>query len=514
MIQVLIVEDESLVRLGIRTVIEHSGEEYEIVAETDNGLQAVDLILQKQPDIVLLDITIPGLDGLQVLERVRKQGYTKHIIILTCHQDFDYAQQALRLGADDYVLKNEVDGLNIMDFLRRAKVQQGENQANQARGKQERRENFLFNLFMTGLADKQDFFDGCKKYNIPLKDDCLYYLLVHIKRYRDMLKRYEREEQDTLFTAMNSLISESMSKECVYEIMRLSPDNYIIPLSIPNHRGTAETMDILRICATRIQKSVSTFLDMDALVGISLRVHDVCHLPESLQQMIHLLNRNFFFPDETILWESSKLDKSAFTEAMKLMKQEHEKVLKGNEKADILQLMKIVKDKIRDTNVVPDKSTFLYLLKDYVKTLMTSRGEAEVTVPADMTLDQMIGYIGELENISGGADVPQNYLAAQAVEYINNHFAEDLTLDDVARVVGVSGGYLSRIFAKFVGQPVSNYIMLQRVNHAKYLMLNTNLKHYEIAEKCGLNSAAYYTSVFKKYTGITPNQFRNQRGES
>ncbi len=86
-------------------------------------------------------------------------------------------------------------------------------------------------------------------------------------------------------------------------------------------------------------------------------------------------------------------------------------------------------------------------------------------------------------------------------------------MDDVAQVVGVSSGYLSRMFAKYVGQPVSSYIMLQRVNYAKYLMLNTNLKHYEIAEKFGLNSSAYYTSVFKKYTGVTPNQFRNQRGE-
>lgn len=513
MIGVLIVEDESLVRLGIRTVIEQSGEGYEIVGETDNGLQAVELIMHKQPDIVLLDITIPGLDGLQVLQRVRKQGYTKHIIILTCHQEFDYAQQAIRLGADDYVLKNEVDGLNIMAFLQRAKVEQSDHQAKEARSKQERRENFLFNLFMTGLSNKEDFLDGCKKYSIPLKDDCLYYLLVHIKRYRDMLKRYEREEQDTLFTAMNTLISDSMSKECVYEIMRLSPDNYVIPLSIPNPRGAGTTADILRMCATRIQKSISTFFNMDALVGISLRVTNACHLPESLQQMIHLLNRNFFFAEETILWESAQPNKIAFKEAMQHMKQEQEKVLKGNEKADILRVMESVKEKIKHPSVVPDKSAFIYLLKDYVKALMASRGETEANVPVGMTLDQMIGYIGEMENMTGGTDVPQNYLAAQAVEYINLHFAEDVTLDDVAQVVGVSSGYLSRMFAKYVGQPVSSYIMLQRVNYAKYLMLNTNLKHYEIAEKCGLNSSAYYTSVFKKYTGVTPNQFRNQRGE-
>ena len=104
MFRIAIVDDESYVRMGLKTIAEKEGK-YTVVGEADNGASAVQMIMQKQPDAVFLDITIPGLDGMEVLKEIRQRGYSGHVTMLTCHDEFRLVQQALRLGADDYLTK-------------------------------------------------------------------------------------------------------------------------------------------------------------------------------------------------------------------------------------------------------------------------------------------------------------------------------------------------------------------------------------------------------------------------
>mgnify|MGYP000260085724 CR=1 FL=1 len=104
MFRIAIVDDESYVRMGLKTIAEKEGK-YTVVGEADNGASAVQMIMQKQPNAVFLDITIPGLDGMEVLKEIRQRGYSGHVTMLTCHDEFRLVQQALRLGADDYVVK-------------------------------------------------------------------------------------------------------------------------------------------------------------------------------------------------------------------------------------------------------------------------------------------------------------------------------------------------------------------------------------------------------------------------
>ena len=118
MFRIAIVDDESYVRMGLKTIAEKEGK-YTVVGEADNGASAVQMIMQKQPDAVFLDITIPGLDGMEVLKEIRQRGYSGHVTMLTCHDEFRLVQQALRLGADDYVLKNDLAEESFSQYLKR-----------------------------------------------------------------------------------------------------------------------------------------------------------------------------------------------------------------------------------------------------------------------------------------------------------------------------------------------------------------------------------------------------------
>lgn len=102
---VLIVDDELIIRQGLKCIIEWNEFGFEIIGEASNGKDALDFILQKKPDVVMLDIRIPKLSGLEVAEQARKQGYQGKIIILSGFSDFKYAQEAIRYNVEYYLTK-------------------------------------------------------------------------------------------------------------------------------------------------------------------------------------------------------------------------------------------------------------------------------------------------------------------------------------------------------------------------------------------------------------------------
>ena len=141
MIKIVIVDDEYYVRMGLKTIADR-GKYYRVTGEADNGVTALNLILEQDPDIVFLDITIPKLDGIEVLKRASQNGYTGYVTMLTCHDEFPYVQQALRLGADDYVLKTDLVGdafLEYLDKIRTTKLENGDGGAEDVRVWDEKR---------------------------------------------------------------------------------------------------------------------------------------------------------------------------------------------------------------------------------------------------------------------------------------------------------------------------------------------------------------------------------------
>ena len=116
-ISIAIIDDESLVRLGIKSSVEWENYGYEIIGEADNGQNGLEMIQQKQPDIVLLDICMPVMDGIEVLKRLQQMEIDCKVIILSCHDDFHFVKEAMKNGAYDYLRKNEINSANILNIL-------------------------------------------------------------------------------------------------------------------------------------------------------------------------------------------------------------------------------------------------------------------------------------------------------------------------------------------------------------------------------------------------------------
>ncbi len=106
--KVLLVDDDALVRMFLRQIIPWDAEDYEVVGDARDGEEALSIASQTDPDMVIVDVSMPVMDGVELVRHMRGQGYTGGIIMLSCHDDFDYVKNAMKLGADEYLLKNHL----------------------------------------------------------------------------------------------------------------------------------------------------------------------------------------------------------------------------------------------------------------------------------------------------------------------------------------------------------------------------------------------------------------------
>ena len=138
-IGVLIVDDEVLVRIGIIHAVAWEENGFEIIGEASDGESCLQMARKYQPDLIVLDINMPGMNGLQVLNRLKEEGYSGKVIMLTCYEEFEYVREALRGGADDYVLKSNLNESSILsailrlDFNRRPEEEEPQNRKMMAR---------------------------------------------------------------------------------------------------------------------------------------------------------------------------------------------------------------------------------------------------------------------------------------------------------------------------------------------------------------------------------------------
>lgn len=157
MIKVLIIDDEPLVRMGMKSIISWEEHGYAIVGEAGNGQQGLEKILDVRPDLVLIDIMMPQMDGLSVITEAKKEGFTGKFIILSCVSEFEYLQKAIRLGVSDYVLKSSVTPQEILETVEQASGELKKKQRQPEEFKEflvENKEHYAFNEFLNLILKK------------------------------------------------------------------------------------------------------------------------------------------------------------------------------------------------------------------------------------------------------------------------------------------------------------------------------------------------------------------------
>jgi two-component system response regulator YesN len=520
--KVVLVEDEIVAREGIRDNVDWLSVGFKFCGEAADGEMALPLLESTRPDVLITDIKMPFMDGLQLCKVVRERLPWVKIVILSGHDEFHYAQEALKLGVTEYLLK-PVGVQDLHEVLQKVAGQLD----------QERQEQEVLQKLKNQVAD-----------NLSLRREKFLLQLV--------------------MGDASSLEAIQQSRQLELDIIARWYQATVIKAELC---GPAEQFDfhqfqqVERIVAGLVQHNPDVFLlkkDLDELVLI-IKGDSRDHVTQEAYFLTGLIKNEVEASTNCLLRVGlgapqerlSDIHRS-FAQALAMVQQVSQVIKPGQaagqtDKAELLKLDKVLLENYLKFGSAAEFETFFaaylrplsqaaldsYLVKNYIfidLVLTTAKfvhrlgGVVDQVIPEINSVETLLLNIKTVEQIRVEARKicasalafrdsqanNQHVAVTQAAKtYISDHFANpDLSLHEVAAHVNVSASHFSAVFSRETGETFKEYLTGVRIKKAKELLKTTSLKTFEIAYQVGYKDPHYFSAVFKKQTGLSPSEFR------
>ena len=492
MTNVLIVDDEKIEREGLKYLLSREEGERNVF-EASNGKQALQIIRSEDIQLVLTDIKMPHMDGLELSRRAKEENPALQIIIFSGYSDFAFAQEAIRYGVTEYILKP----VNPDDFH---KVIQKAEKEIERRKKKESREmkekNFLQQYFLQNYlySGKAETLEKAKE-------------MIDMDKWNGWHCGILIESDVAFFDTAEETLEEEIQKElrrvCFYlnlnarQSLLLFQDVYCDYQLVANH--------------------LYNFMKR--------KYRDSFCLPEILEQLEQQMEEKFYHPEKHVFSNEDDVLKLSVGEVQdsQIMQMISEDITRK----DTDQLRKhfaCLKEKYHDntqysamyikfvfSNVIQElfqENQFSgeRRLEHEIERLYNCRNIMEIL---EVTEDNIKEYEAFLDRSMSSS---RNEVAA-VKNYIYQHYEEDLNLEMLAEKVYLSSGYLSFIFKKETGMNLNRYIRVFRMEKAKELLCSTNMKVAQVSERVGFANVSYFCRSFREYYGSSPESYRKGTGE-
>jgi len=517
--RVFLVEDEIVTREGIRDNVDWAAAGFEFCGEATDGETALQLIEDSKPDVIITDIKMPFMDGLQLSKVVRENMPWIKIIILSGHDEFEYAQSAVKLGVTEYLLKPiSAQGLHNV-LLRVAKTLEKEQlELKQLKRMQTQlqdslvltREKFLLDLLM-GVYSPAEAIEQSQQLGLDIL--AKYYLIAmfEINLCQDASK-FEYQQYHNIERIVSEFASNNL------DIFLTKKDFEELVLFIKGEdkeQLQSEGKFITQVIKNEIEKQIDCQVNLkfgtvqDRLGFVHVSFLDALFSEESRA----LQTSESTVPDGLI--EPVTLDHDAITNFFKFGA--------PNEfEAFFDQVLRPIGELALDSPLMMQ-----YLFVDLVlKAAEIKNNYDRSGQDLDHNIDEIISRIHNLADLRTESrriivDViklrnqqisPERAkLIQQTRRYLEENLSNpDLKLRDLAENFSLSPNYFSAIFRKEMGETFKDVLTNLRINLAKELLRTTNLRVSEIADQSGFNDAHYFSHVFKRLTGFTPTKFRQE----
>lgn len=550
MISVLIVDDEYLIRSLIRNSVRWEDYGMEVVGEAGDGESALSFIRTFQPQIALVDINMPILNGLELAQKVREGNYKTHIIFLTGYRDFEYAKQAVTYQAFDYLLK-PIDAEELAEALSRLggqiareqrlvdHVQKIEQQSD--RGKRLLREHFLRQLVFGRMhMTDQQLTEQMHRLEISLEPRNLMVMVVE-------LDLADRAEDDGLYVyaVLNMLVELLKDSGGFSHLEGISEiDNCAVVLC--NADGEeGELRRLLQEVWQALTDIVGAHFPFTLTAGVSCCCGGYDRLGTAMQEAMDALGEKFYCSDESLFfWRETQTQPSNLSVFQNFNFEELQLHIHSGEREEGLRILREFFRQLREERAAEAVSKMaalgltavLYSLSakyELPPEIMQTNGESvSRRIDKSCTCDEMEQVLTDCYNrildwLQESRKVSK--LVHMAKEYIRQNFtSSDLSLKKIAAAVFAAPAYVSSLFKKEMGLSVTEYITVCRMQRAAELLHSRPESSLtDISEQVGYTDPYYFSRCFKRYYGVTPSKFlfshaqqepggggRERRGES
>lgn len=502
MYKVLIVDDEKNIRLGIQAMIKREYPNFETFVASD-GQEALESIMENEPDIVITDIKMPRLDGIQLIKQLQEKDITTSLVILSGYDDFTYAKEAIKHKVKDYLLK-PVNRNELFKTLNTILEELEQSQKMTYQHMDDYRASQLNYILLNPNIQQEVVEDLYKKMKIKSYPDGYYVGIIEADK--------DLEGEDFL-NKINQLLHSSSGS---------------IPFLDKDGRVTIISADIEQFSMLKEQLGRDRHLIFT--IGISEKEQDLRELKKTYGQAATALKYHFLYPRrQIILYENikdkpdvSSLPLDLINKISNMLGTERENEIKANLR-QIMDFDVIANSSIsylenlnKEINETIFKSFFKRLGEESLVTFELLNKIDDIYYFDNFheyfhALEDLLMRIHEYNKQMKSVYSEQKYMD-RAIAYIRENYHKDLNLAVVANYISLNYSYFSHMFKEYIGQNFVDYLKMVRVESAKRLLKETDFKILEISEMVGYKNPKQFARVFRDVEGISPKEYRELNG--
>lgn len=508
-LNIMIVDDERIVRSDLKTILNWEEYQYRIAAEAENGIDALAKLEEQEIQLMIVDIEMPKMNGLELAKQVLAGRKSIKIIFLTAHKSFEFVRACMSLGIDSYILKHEIDEKILLTELERMRAE-----LNTSLQKDIFMKNEILRDVLYETESEAEGMKMLQENRIAFRKDDTYLLSI-LKDSKEDEKEIKKQIVSFAGCVLNNSLVDS------YTIFSLEKNMVSVLLVLKEEIRAEERRLTLLTCADKIREELKTTLKTMFFVLISEEIWDIKGFRFIYRKMQEAMKLSWFYQTPCIIFcEAENTEKKLYEE-------------------EVNQICGLISERSYEEAQAEIRELFLEKLtekkdRDYCNQVLVRLTDAlagawnrENRDKESISSAKLYREAGECINIFEVEKWLSHFLMCMAeidiekskdkinrvCDYVEQHYMEDISLEQLGHVIDVSEAYMSQFFKLQMGVTFKTYLKNLRMEKAKEMLLYSNEKIQDIGKLLGYSSTPYFCLIFKQHFGVTPTEFvrRNQK---
>ncbi|MFC5402248.1 response regulator transcription factor [Cohnella soli] len=532
MYKILIVDDEIFVRMGLKMSIDWHAHGLQLIGEASNGQQALELMKETTPDIVITDIKMPVMDGIKLIQEIAAAYPAVKCLVLSNYDEFELVKEAMKLGALDYFLKVTIESEKLIEAIKRVceRLDGERRAANEVReivrAMNEHRtviERKYYLELIQPEAKPGTFHAAVEALGLKLYDHSGAILMLLLRDYGKLLsERFQSNRRLLEFTILN-VVEELINHHSSGKIIEHSDGVYAMIVSWKDQTDERQVSDL----ADRVRTALHDYLSIESNVVCGAAFQGYEQLRDGLVALDKAKLEAFYEDAGSVL----RIGQTAFSddgvsETYLNAKGQLALYVQLGDGPRIAACLDAFLDCVKMERIDPVLAkrhvlNLVGIVQDELSLRIEDKGNAPIDTAIAGKIDEAAGF-AELKEIvlpfarqceirleSFRLQGPRDEIV-QAIEYVKRHYAGKVSLEDIARRAAMNKSYFSRLFKQETGEAFQDFLIRTRMEQARELLLASDKKVADIAAEVGYNDIFYFTRAFKQYFKMSPGEYKKR----
>lgn len=529
--KVLLVDDELLVRTNIKLMLQAYSDHIAICGEASNGQEALGLISTCHPDVILSDMVMSPVNGLELCEKVHKDYPNIRFIALSNYDDFDLVRGTLKNGGIDYLLKHQLNPTFLYQVLSKLEptIKKSTNDiVHNGNSIIALQKKFVLDLIGNMFITSKDIHYNLKTLSINVDTTKVRPILMRIDNYLHVTQNKETKRKHIIEFSVTNIGNEILGQYHSGILTHLENEYYCILISFETIYSEAEMAEITNSTIRQLSSNLKTYLNIITSYSIGEICNNIVDIPEAYETARLNLKNTFYTGNASILRNDSCYP--IMKDSLQGLSLNTERELTASiDTLDIDQMQYIIHSifgNILDQHLSLKNAQMIFSdLIGFVIRISKKKG-----IPLDSIFNDDFSPFELLSHMSSINQVRSWFLeiysnlykqletqlsgdsvyVKNAISYINTNYSKPISLQIVSDEIGISSGYLSTIFKKETEQGFNDYLNSLRISMSTKMIDYGEIDLHRISTQCGFQDYAYFFRVFKKKMNMTPTEFKNK----